>query len=267
MTMRPRILDESQVDMNEVAVDEVLDSDELRLAEEMSSGTTEFAPNLTDGGRVRVAELFPMQDGQRVSHGRAVARQAWSWNGTESLLPLAWNPAGKAPDGARRYLRKKHCLCCGNSGFQKPACPLCIKNRCQKCGGRVDKKLVIRNFYLSKEEVPFPQRFYGSVNCFLPGCSRSNGSGFHTEEEMRMHAMTRHRMEYRAHMETVQAGKADEVDRLRDQLNALTAQLIAKPQEPVVEKTPVVEAVSMVPSPVTETGRPVNKGGRPRKRT
>jgi hypothetical protein len=40
------------------------------------------------------------------------------------------------------------------------------------------------------------------------------------EDDMRLHAMSRHTLEYRAHMETQQSNSKTEIDKLRDQLNA-----------------------------------------------
>ena len=179
------------------------------------------APDLSDGGRVGQARITPMQAGKKLAKGRPAARRAWMWNGTETLLPLAWNPEGTMHDGARKYLLKRHCLCCHTGGFRGLQCPNCVKSNCDKCNASTDPKKIIPNFYLRKEDVPFPQRFYGSINCFLPTCPRRDSKGFLTEQDMRIHAASRHRMEYRAYMESLTAARADEVQSLREKVDAL----------------------------------------------
>ena len=46
-------------------------------------------------------------------------------------------------------------------------------------------------------------------------------------EDMRIHARSRHQMEYQAHMETIAANKSDELDDLRSQINMLLADRLA----------------------------------------
>ena len=93
-------------------------------------GPMQKAPDLSDGGKVGGARLYPMNNGKEQSKGRAAARQAWTWNGTSSLIPLAWNPDGTMHDGGRRYLYKRYCMCCTNSGFRGGVCPKCAKEGC-----------------------------------------------------------------------------------------------------------------------------------------
>jgi hypothetical protein len=69
--------------------------------------------------------------------------------------------------------------------------------------------------------VPFKAKFYGSINCFLSTCVRRKDRGFKTEVEMRMHARSRHRMQYQADVETQNAAKTDEVAILRQRLDSL----------------------------------------------
>lgn len=247
-----KVLAAGHVDELEEEVDRAMTAaEEAALAKEVAgqfkpSGT---APDLSDGGNVNGVNIRPMTENglapsprkaknQPLPEGRPAARRAWSWNGTESLLPLAWNPEGTAHDGARRYLRKRHCLCCHSGGFQMPAgravqCPNCVKSRCTNCEASTLRRKVmtpagfeiswpiIPNFYLRKEDVPFPERFYGDVSCFLSMCTRTGARGFKTEEDMRMHAASRHRMEYAAHLQTSAARERREVDELRRRIDDL----------------------------------------------
>ena len=97
---------------------------------------------------------------------------------------------------------------------------------------------IIPCFYLRKSQVPFPQRFFGEIACFLPFCPRQGSKGFKTMEDMRMHARTRHRMEYQAHMETIAANKADELDVLRARLDRL---MDSRPEQPEQWEVPPSE--------------------------
>jgi len=179
--------------------------------------------DLSDGGMVDGVRVTPRSGwgGEPLEKGRPAARRAWSWNGTESLLPLAYNPQGTRDDGAIPYLLKKHCLCCNGGGFKGTRCPACLKNRCAQCNGSSDPSKIIRNFYLNKDDVPFPERFYGPIDCFLSLCIRRGGRGFKTEEDMRLHATTCHKMEYRAHLESQAAAREDELSLLRKQVAGL----------------------------------------------
>ena len=218
--MQPKVIDDAELDLAEDELYLELDADEERLANTLS-GNNGTPGNLADGGVVGAATLFPTEGGQRVSKGRPSARRAWMFDGTETMLPLAWDTDGKNHDGARRYLLKRHCLCCHTAGFRKTTCPVCVRNNCPKCHGQRDKKVIIPCFYIRKDDVPYPIKFYGDIDCFLPFCVRRGSQGFLTQEDMRIHARSRHRMEYQAHQETLQANKNDEVDELRQQINAL----------------------------------------------
>ena len=215
----PRVVEATEVDTDEDRVDADLDEG----AGFQPFSPLDTAPDLTDGGKLGGVKVFPTRDHKKQAKGRPAARRAWMWNGTESLLPLAWNPDGTMHDGARRYFQKKHCLCCRTGGFRGKQCPNCVKSNCDQCGASTDPKKVIPCFYLSKERVPFPARFYGSINCFLEFCPRRDGKGFLTEQDMRVHARTRHKMEYQAHMESQTASRTDEVASLREQVNSLIA--------------------------------------------
>jgi len=210
----PRVLAENEVDLEQEAVDAVLTQAEEEAAEAATRllAADERVPDLTDGGVVGGAKLSPRQQGRKVPQGRPAARRAWTWNGSDTLLPLAWNPDGTMHDGARRYLLKKHCTCCGFSGFRGIQCPACVKNSCSGCNSSTVRGKIIPNFYLRKEDVPFPQRIYGNIDCFLEGCPRHGSLGFKTEQDMRMHARTRHKMEYQSYLEERASGGGGGVD-------------------------------------------------------
>ena len=236
-----KLLEPGQIDVETEDVEAVLIADEERrmaTAGRVSAG--QRAPDLSDGGSINGVNVRTMQadghlqDRKAPGKGRAAARMAWTWNGTESVLPLAWQPDGKSHDGAGRYLRKRHCLCCHSGGF-RGRCANCVNNNCSQCAGGTDtqtphtlgngkviKGWLIPNFYLHKEDVPFPTHFYGTIDCFLPFCPRSGKLGFLTQEAMRMHARTRHKMEYQAHLESLAAERNDELDSLRRRLDMLT---------------------------------------------
>jgi len=211
----PRLLEGDEVDL----VEEQLDAD-MEEAFQTVDPAGNF-PDLSDGGKVGEATLHPMAGGERIARGRPSARQAWMWNGTESTLPLAWNPEGTRHDGARHYLRKRFCLCCHLGGFMGRQCPNCVKNNCQHCSRSTDSQKIIPCFYTDKEKVPFPQRFYGSINCFLLDCPRRDSQGFLSEEEMRFHARSKHKGQYEAYLEVLQGSEKSEVGRLREMVEAL----------------------------------------------
>lgn len=167
-------------------------------------------------------KVRPNRD-KRIGRGRASVRQAWMWDGTESMLPLAWNPEGTRHDAARHYLLKRFCLCCKSGGFYGVKCLNCVKNNCSNCGASTVAKNIIPCFYTKIEDVPYPVKFYGSINCFLEGCPRRDGRGFLTEQAMRMHARSRHRMEYQSHIESLAEARTDEMESLRRRLDALSA--------------------------------------------
>lgn len=218
----PKVLEQAQVDPIQEQVDQAMTEADEADFKRLGSGDT--MPDLTDGGKVGLATLYPMKDGKQTEKGRAVARRGWMWNGTESLLMLKWNPNGTQHDGARSYLTKRQCMCCMQGGFRGYRCPNCVKNSCTKCRASTDRKKIIPLFYLRKEDVPYPARFYGSIDCFLEFCPRREGRGFKTEQEMRMHATMRHRMEYRAYQESQAAAHRDELESLRRRLDAMAGQ-------------------------------------------
>jgi len=187
-----KVLEETYQETVRDELDLSLDADEEVLAAALAD-TTEHSGDLSDGGTVQGANIYPTQDGVKQEKGRASARRAWMWNGTETLLPLAWNPDGNVHDGARKYLYKKHCNCCGYSGFKKKidkplACPQCVFIGCAKCRQGKDTSGIIPCFYLLKDDVPNQSKFYGDIDCFIPECPRKGSTGFQTEEDMRIHA-------------------------------------------------------------------------------
>ena len=221
--------------------------------EEAASKKFAFTPNpgdLSDGGIVNGAKLRPNAD-KRITQGRPAARRAWTWNGTETVLPLAWNPDGNRHDGARHYLLKRHCLCCHAGGFFGRQCRACVQNNCQKCrastdtvteqvleNGKTVRGWIIPNFYLRKDDVPFQARFYGGVDCFLQFCPRRGTRGFLTEQDMRIHARSRHRMEYQAHIESQTANRSDQVETLQKRVDDLMGRLATQTAAP----TPQLQA-------------------------
>ena len=216
------------------AAQEAVDAD-LTAAEE-SEARARFAPtgtpgDLSDGGMVNGAKLTPMIGGRPSPEGRAVARRAWMWNGTPSVLPLGWNPDGTLHDGGRKYLLKRTCMCCYAGGFRGSQCPSCRKNNCSRCRGATMPHKLIPTFYLREEDVPFPVETHGDIACFMPSCYRRNADGFLTQEAMRFHAATKHKMEYQAHQEAAQASEKSEIATLRARLDAMTRMPIAPPAE------------------------------------
>lgn len=241
----PRILQETEHDLEQDQVEAAMTAAEeqterARFAEPAIPGGGREV-DYTDGGYYGAAKLYPTQQGVPVKEGRACARRAWMWNGSETTMPLAWNPDGTRHDGARAYLAKRHCLCCATAGFRGRSCPRCSRSNCRKCqasrdmtktwarengepvlvNGRPLLGWIIPVFYLRQADIPFPARLYGTIDCFLEMCPRRGALGFRTEQEMRMHARSRHRMEYQTHLEIQQAQRTDEIDSLRSKLDAL----------------------------------------------
>ena len=250
----PRLLEADEVDVASDTTDAMMTAAEEQEARERFAAPQNPVGDLSDGGRVGGVQVRPMSNGKPTPKGRASARRAWNWQGSESYLPLAWNPEGTRHDGARRYMDKRFCLCCKQGGFRftpgrAQICPNCAKNNCVTCNSGTDttkvhqlpngttvRGWIIRCFYLRKEDVPFPARFYGTIDCFLEGCIRSNGRGFRTEADMRLHARSRHRLEYQGWLESQAATRNDEVDSLRRQMDALmTAQLTQAAPRPVAD--------------------------------
>jgi hypothetical protein len=207
--------------------------------------------DLSAGGRAGAVNVHPNpsrnSNGRMATNARASARLAWMWDGTESTVPLAWNPEGTVHDGGRRYLTKKHCHCCGYSGFRYTpklrACPMCVKSGCQKCRGGADRSKVIPNFYFRYADVPYPKDTSGAVDCFVASCVRRGGNGFKNVEAMLLHARSKHRGEYQARIEARQMAENTELQELRSQVAALTLAAVGRsvPQPELVVAAGTVE--------------------------
>lgn len=239
----PNVMEETDIDRVADSVDAMMadDAEAATIKRLMQPGET-GGQDLSNGGTVGAATITPMQNGVKMAKGRAAARRAWMWDGTETLLPLAWNPNGTQHDAARRYLLKRHCLCCHAGGFKGAQCPNCVSSNCNECGASSDRTKVIANFYLTKEEVPFPARFYGNINCFLPFCARKDGRGFITEQDMRIHARSRHRMEYQAFQEAAAATDGSQVAELQRVVNSLMLERGLASQDSATDDAPAIEA-------------------------
>jgi len=161
----------------------------------------------------------------KTSYGRPAGARAYMWDGSETTIVLAWDIHGKTHDGGRRYLQKKHCLCCGFSGFREH-CTKCRKETCQRCRSAHDKKQIIPAIYLKESDVPFPQLVYGDVDCFLPSCTRQKDRGFRSLEEMHMHATGRHTAQWAAHKTAQESREASQVTILQQQVAALTTAVV-----------------------------------------
>ena len=243
-----KLLDPTEIDPITEQVEEVMDAAEEAAARKQFAYTPSPG-DLSDGGVVNGVKVRPSRD-KNITRGRPAARRAWMWNGTESVLPLAWNPEGNRHDGARHYLLKRHCLCCHSGGFFGRQCKRCVQSNCDRCAASTDtttaqkldngktvKGWIIPNFYLRKEEVPFQARFYGNINCFLDFCPRQGGKGFLTQEAMRVHAATRHKIEYQAYMDTIAANKVDQVEILQRRVDDLLARQVPTAVK-AVQQTP-----------------------------
>lgn len=220
----PKLLIESEVD----PVAEQVDRDMMEVGEATELAQHKFDPNkryddLSDGGSVGDVRVIPVGksgrvifDEKRREPGRPSARAAWTWDGRPTTLPLAWDRAGKQHDGARKYLMKRHCSQCKFSGFYGRSCPSCKKaGRPQKPGG------ILPAYYLRESDVPNPTQPFGAVDCFVQECVRRDEFGFKSNRQMRQHAMTKHRIEYRAFMDDEAASKTSEIEGLKAQLDVV----------------------------------------------
>ncbi len=237
----PLLLEDQDIDLDAELIDvQLSDAEEAMAADLTVRSEGSSTRDLTDGGKVGGATLYPMRDGRKVEKGRPAARRAWMFNGTESVIPLSWNPDGTVHDGGRKYLRKKHCLCCTDSGFVSH-CRKCRDNLCPRCNGGRDPSKIIACFYLREVDVPFPEKLYGDIPCFLSSCARKGEIGFQTEEEMRMHAISRHTRQYEAHEAVKRSSEASEISQLREQVNALVAAALAnQASRPLLEPEDIV---------------------------
>lgn len=222
----PKVLDETEVDSIFDELDAAMTAEEEAAEFRRFDTLPEQAGDLSDGGKYGEARLFPTREGVEQGEGRAVARRAWSWNGTVTLLPLAWNPEGTRHDNARHYLLKRHCVCCHYSGFMGIRCPPCVKNNCNQCGRSTVKGKIIPCYYLREEDVPFPVYCYGDIACFLPFCPRQGKQGFKTQEDMWIHARMKHRIEYQGYLDSKRSAQDSELISLRSQVASLTEAML-----------------------------------------
>lgn len=158
-------------------------------------------------------------------YGRPAGWRAFMWDGSETTVVLKWDIHGKTHDGGRHYLGKKHCICCGFSGFREH-CTKCRKDTCSRCRSGNDRKQIIPAIYLREADVPFPQLIYGQVDCFLPTCIRKGDRGFRDLEEMHMHATGRHTAQFQAYRQVQESQETSQVTRLQQQVAALTAAML-----------------------------------------
>lgn len=223
----PKLLEESEIDPATEALDNELaqltEAEKQEVASLFPKTPAERVGDLSNGGHVNGVEMYPTRQGERQQYARPNARRAWTLFGAETILPLGWNPEGTRHDGARPYLLKMFCLCCMEGGFRTRQCPKCVKSNCQACGSSTDSKKIVRAFYLRKEDVPFPRVLYGKVDCFLVTCPRRGDRGFHTSQDMRLHARTKHRLEYQSYLEAQTSDDREELASLRSRLDALQA--------------------------------------------
>ena len=251
----PLLLANAEMEDQETeALDAVLDDAAVKAEMERFTQPSGEVGDLSHGGRVGGVNIYPNptrgSDGRMVSTGRPNARLAWTWDGTETTLPLGWNPEGTEHNGARPHLAKRHCHCCGFNGFKInrkiPGCPMCIRNNCRYCQGGSDRSKIMACFYLRKSKVPYPKEKDRPVDCFLPSCVRRDGNGFKDEADMRLHGRTKHRQEYQSHIESQRSASDRELDQLRQQVAMLTnavlvghrAEAPISPVEPPVIGTP-----------------------------
>ncbi len=201
----------------------------------------------------------------RTRDGRAAARSAWMWDGTPTVLTLSWNPDGTAHDSGAKYLLKKHCMCCGDSGFTRH-CRKCRKNACGTCNSSRDKSKIIPCFYINKDSVPFQSKFYGDINCFLETCARRSSQGFQSEEDMHMHAMSRHTKQFEAHQAVKRSTQASEIDSLKEQVNLLLAASILPGAKTVIAGIEELTAGDLGEAPLYVSDKPTKSKKTRRKR-
>ena len=222
--MSPKILAPDEIDPIAEQVDQDMQDggEAAALAQHKFDPLAQFQ-DLSDGGQVGAARLRAMPASGRIDFnqkpepGRPSARRVWDWRGRESLIPLAWDTDGKIHDGGRRYLLKRHCIVCKYAGFYGRVCPDCRKN-----GRPARPNSVVPCFYLRKESSPAHLHAYGGVDCMVEVCVRRGEYGFRNATEMRQHAMTKHKGEYKAAQDEVAASGNAEMASMRLQIAALT---------------------------------------------
>ena len=246
----PKVLQESEIDPIAEEVDQaVMETGEEATVLKHKVDLNGSFGDLSDGGQVGGARLVPQGESGNVDFkkrepGRPTVRRVWTWDGRESMIPLSYEPSGKRHDGGRKYILKRHCVVCNETGFYGSVCP-----QCRNHGRRIAPP--VPAFYLRKEQVPNQQVFFGAVDCFVPTCVRRGQYGFKTEVDMRQHAMSKHRQEYRAYQDAAQSRASTEMDTLRQQVAVLTtAALTAKVQPASPAPAPQAPSLSMTPAAI-----------------
>ena len=241
----PKVLEAEDID----PIAEEVDFDIQNSGNEPELAAHRFDPNaqqpdLSDGGRIGDVRIRPMPESGQIDFkqkqtqpGRAVVRQVWLWNGRPSTIPLAWNPDGNIHDGGRRYLMKRHCLVCKHSGFFGRTCP-----QCRKDGRPHVANSIVACYYLRRDQTPEHLHAYGSVPCFVDSCVRRGDYGFRNNTEMRQHAMSKHKVEYRAFMDEQAASQNTETDSLRKQVAELTALVLRNQSGTTMTQAPAATA-------------------------
>jgi hypothetical protein len=106
---------------------------------------------------------------------------------------------------------------------------------------------LIPNFYLKPEAVPFAINRYGPIECFHPKCMRKGRFGYPTEMDMRLHARTRHTLEYLSYQEgrAEATGSHAAVEQLAEMKALIEAQneRLAQLEAPVAAEPLPVETV------------------------
>src|SRR3990172_10665855 len=102
----PLLLEDNAVaDQEADALDAAMSGDELAAEMERFAQPVGVVGDLSRGGRVGDVNVHPNPsrdaNGRMVGKGRPNARLAWTWDGTETTLPLGWNPEGTVHDGGR----------------------------------------------------------------------------------------------------------------------------------------------------------------------
>ena len=219
-----------------LALQDTQSDDAVEEMLEMKVDASRNYGDLSNGGRVGNVDLRVAGESGRVSFkerekGRPTVRNVWLWNGTPSTIPLSFTPDGKTHDSGMRYLMKRHCTVCNFNGFYGQTCP-----ECRKAGREIAPPVPC--YYLSRAKVPENMQFFGTVDCFVQTCVRKGKHGFLDDAQMRQHAMSRHRQEYRAFQDSQQSRQTAEMDAMRAQLNALLLKQVQPAATVQAERAP-----------------------------
>jgi len=173
---------------------------------------------------------------QRADLGNYLARPTsvslFNWDGVPSEVPIAYQAGGSNPS-ISRYLRKKHCNDCQANGF--------ITTFCSACGSQD----VVRFYYSRYEDVPVKTNWYGEIRCLCSqlgemqgNCPRDGGTrdgqptGFLSEQQMLMHASSKHPREYGIWVtmrQTASLAPQVDVDKLRAEVLAEVMEQMTAP--------------------------------------